>query len=565
VVNKKSLRYTLLGMFTFFSILGFCFISYSAGWLLVLIALICLLSFLFIQFGQSKANVAEDETLLPTQQDLYLDLKTSCDQSTLSEIVKSVNEDRSKDTEKVIPQMSLASVVEILDDENNKIPAMDKANSRKSGKVILPPVTKIVKEDIITAVETNLQTIGGNMNERHQGEIVRYGNTHRTIGEISSQTVNYFFHASYFRGGKPNSMPVLESEVSFEVRRSEKRPDSFEAYDIIVTSTPSLASSEFHNAKPSLVKGNYKQRPLYNWAFLRDEPGILRNLADLALEENWEYDNSPDSSRPLPILYNYFHYTFERLQHEKKVLEVNSAEKLAAFNTGLVDKRYEPIYALFVPNERQNPKWKFKCFCIAGEDKGGKDLVRYFADRPKAAQYFERTQELLYDVEADVPTYDAEHILIERFSRLPEKFVVSHCGDSIYEVVVGENNKIDKEKVEDWFAEHQSVYNQMNERLKSAVNLSVKRVRWNYKTAIPTYTPRKKRIDLLLPLCLVNDRDVDLALVVENCGNGNCLGHTVLPLDWAYNNARLVCRPDSDWLTPTVVITIDDNVEMDEA
>jgi hypothetical protein len=89
-------------------------------------------------------------------------------------------------------------------------------------------------------------------------------------------------------------------------------------------------------------------------------------------------------------------------------------------------------------------------------------------------------------------------------------------------------------------------------------------LRWNYKTAIPQYTPRQKRIDLLLPLCLVNDRDVDLALVVENCGNGNCLGHTVLPLDWAYNNARLVCRPDSDWLTPTVVTTIDENDEIDE-
>jgi Domain of unknown function (DUF3825) len=552
-------------MSTFFSILGFCFISYSVGWLLILVALLFFLSFLFIQFGQSKSNVNENKTLLPIQQDLHLEPKISCDQSTLDGIATSANEDHNRGMEKITPQMSLDSVVEMLDDASNKTTAIGNINSTHSAKVILPPVVKNKKNDLTDPKGTNFQIAGENMKERQQGKIIRYGNTHRTIGEISSQTVNYFFHASYFRDGKPNSMPVLESEVSFEVRRSEKRPDSFEAYDIIIISTPSLVSSEFNNAKPSLVKGNYKQRPLYNWAFLRDEPGILRNLADLALEENWEYDNSPDSSRPLPILYNYFHYTFERLQHERKVLEVDLSEKLAAFNTGLVDKRYEPIYALFVPNERQNPKWKFKCFCIAGEDRGGKDLVRYFADRPKAAQYFERTQELLYDVEADVPTYDAEHILIERFSRLPEKFVVSHCGESIYEVVVGENNKIDKEKVEDWFAENQSVYNQMNERLKSAVNLSVKRVRWNYKTAIPTYTPRRKRIDLLLPLCLVNDRDVDLALVVENCGNGNCLGHTVLPLDWAYNNARLVCRPDSDWLTPTVVITIDDNVEMDEA
>jgi hypothetical protein len=26
------------------------------------------------------------------------------------------------------------------------------------------------------------------------------------------------------------------------------------------------------------------------------------------------------------------------------------------------------------------------------------------------------------------------------------------------------------------------------------------------------------------------------------------LGHTILPLEWAYGNARLVSRPDSDWL-----------------
>jgi hypothetical protein len=65
------------------------------------------------------------------------------------------------------------------------------------------------------------------------------------------------------------------------------------------------------------------------------------------LEENWEYENLPDSSRPLPILYSYFHYTFERLQHEGKVLEVETNKKLAAFNTGLVDRRYEPYLCTF--------------------------------------------------------------------------------------------------------------------------------------------------------------------------------------------------------------------------
>ncbi|MCH8297896.1 MAG: DUF3825 domain-containing protein [Chloroflexi bacterium] len=45
-----------------------------------------------------------------------------------------------------------------------------------------------------------------------------------------------------------------------------------------------------------------------------------------------------------------------------------------------------------------------------------------------------------------------------------------------------------------------------------------------------------------------------MALPVEKTISGNYLGHTVLPLDWAYKNARLICRPDSDWLVPETII-----------
>ena len=53
---------------------------------------------------------------------------------------------------------------------------------------------------------------------------------------------------------------------------------------------------------------------------------------------------------------------------------------------------------------------------------------------------------------------------------------------------------------------------------------------------------------LLLPLALVDDERVDLALVVELQPSGTYQGQTVLPLPWAYSNSRLVTRPDSDWL-----------------
>ena len=37
----------------------------------------------------------------------------------------------------------------------------------------------------------------------------------------------------------------------------------------------------------------------------------------------------------------------------------------------------------------------------------------------------------------------------------------------------------------------------------------------------------------------------------------------MLPLDWAYNNARLVCRPLSDWLDPEMITGVDEEPEED--
>jgi hypothetical protein len=87
-------------------------------------------------------------------------------------------------------------------------------------------------------------------------------------------------------------------------------------------------------------------------------------------------------------------------------------------------------------------------------------------------------------------------------------------------------------------------------RLEDAKLLAEKRIRWNFKTAIPQYYPRFNRMSLLLPLALINDEIVDIALVVTRNPSGSYQGRTILLLDWAYKNARLVCRPDSDWLVP---------------
>ena len=92
-------------------------------------------------------------------------------------------------------------------------------------------------------------------------------------------------------------------------------------------------------------------------------------------------------------------------------------------------------------------------------------------------------------------------------------------------------------------------YRSLINRMQDALKVALKRVRWNFKTAIPHYFPTLKRLDFLLPLCLLDDSTVDVALAVQRTETGY-IGDTILPLDWAYKSARLVCRPDSDWLAP---------------
>ena len=98
-------------------------------------------------------------------------------------------------------------------------------------------------------------------------------------------------------------------------------------------------------------------------------------------------------------------------------------------------------------------------------------------------------------------------------------------------------------------------YRNITNRFKDSLDLSLKRIQWNFKTAIPMYFPTTNSMSILLPLALVDDEKVDIALVVEKTKSGNYLGHTILPLSWAYNNARLVCRPDSDWLVAENITT----------
>jgi hypothetical protein len=215
------------------------------------------------------------------------------------------------------------------------------------------------------------------------------------------------------------------------------------------------------------------------------------------------------------VLESYLRWTFIRLNSEQKVRIVDG--RAATFNTGLVTPNQEEIFALFEPNGPEHSlPWKLKGFRVASNI----ELLRVFGgDLPEMAEYFTDPTELLYDRRCDL-MINLDHIIDENISRFPAS--------------MSENKHLARNL------------------LQSAESNTRKRVQRNYKTAIPQFY--QGRIQLLLPLCLEQPSRADLALVVSRISvdNGSDVyrGNTVLTLDMAYNNARLLARPDSDWLTP---------------
>lgn len=87
-----------------------------------------------------------------------------------------------------------------------------------------------------------------------------------------------------------------------------------------------------------------------------------------------------------------------------------------------------------------------------------------------------------------------------------------------------------------------------------AKDLAIKKTEWNYRTAVPMYYPRENKMMMLLPLYLdeTSDegekKDADVALVISKYKSAY-IAKTILTLEMAYLDSRLVTRPDSDWLS----------------
>lgn len=158
--------------------------------------------------------------------------------------------------------------------------------------------------------------------------------------------------------------------------------------------------------------------------------------------------------------------------------------------------------------------------------------------------------------------WDQNHILIDNISRLPLALIKRCCKEEDFSKIedniknIEENNDVKNNynKIQKHVEENVAFKNRLKEKIDKAIKIAIKKCEWNYKTAIPIFYHVTNSIDLLLPLCLSDDEqidNVDTALVVSReLPSGNYQGQTILTLPMAYLDARLICRPNSEWLTP---------------
>ena len=236
-------------------------------------------------------------------------------------------------------------------------------------------------------------------------------------------------------------------------------------------------------------------------------------LAQLAEPENWTSKNN--NGHPYDILFYYVIKTFEIVMKQEKV-NYSSENDFAVFNTGLMTDNGEEIYGCFVLNQKPDEqKWYLKGFFKESD----RFLCKYIFDKPQVAKYDKNISEFHFNSDAEIEL-NADHIFDDHWdneTRYPE--IIKSLGKPLAIATI-----------------------------KSAFEVTKKKIRRNPRLAVPQYYDGK--IMFLLPIVIATTEQIKttMALAVEKMQNGTYRANTIFDLAAAYKKARLITKPESNWL-----------------
>ena len=266
-----------------------------------------------------------------------------------------------------------------------------------------------------------------------------------------------------------------------------------------------------------------------------DEPFKLVARQTLDGVDAWHFHQDKFKNKyritSVPKLKNYLNYTFRRLTD----LEVGSPGRYflrskdsewISFNTGLHNKHGADLLAIF-ERYRQRPgasvgalirvvpDWVFKG-CYAPNERQYRD--RFGTDFPDIAWYSTDSRDYVFDTSYRLERDVFDHL----FERAKVRAGLPNASDEV-----------------------------VRNYLRGALENLVPKIRRNYKVAIPVWYVEEKRMQLLLPFVSAsNSNEVSCFLVQRDDAEKSYRLKTIFDLDHAYFSARLITRPDKEWLDP---------------
>ncbi len=238
----------------------------------------------------------------------------------------------------------------------------------------------------------------------------------------------------------------------------------------------------------------------------------LAYLASIAEEESWHHLDA-QTSKDQSILFYYIVHTFDRCFHQAKIT-ISDDEREAFFNTGLITNQGAEIFGHFEKNlhydaaDPQSNYWYLKGFVRDSE----RIFMQKCPKKPALATFYDHHEALHFNPELPI-RLNFDHMIHDNFHRLPQT-IKSLDTQTIYHIFEG------------------------------AIQLLLKKIRRNYRLPVPQYYDG--RIMFLVPLNILPNDTIIIAL--EKIRE-EYIANTVLTLPMAYNCARLIHRPDKDWLT----------------
>lgn len=215
--------------------------------------------------------------------------------------------------------------------------------------------------------------------------------------------------------------------------------------------------------------------------------------------------------------------TLDRLSHSQcsdcKYFLFSDDDRWVCFNTGLLNRNGIDLLLVFERNPLANngkptPDWMYRA-CYPSNH----ESYRYhFGLRvPAIAFYAKDSRDFVFDLNYSLDKDSFDHL----FERAKERSGFANASDEV-----------------------------VRNYLRGAIENLIPKIKRNYKTAIPVYYVEEERMQLLLPFVSANGEDLSCFLVQRDDDMQNYTLKTILDLDQAYFGARLITRPDKDWLNP---------------